>query len=461
MSPNILFIHVDQHRFDCLGVNGHRFVRTPHLDRLAGEGMNFTHAFTPVPVCTPARNALLFGAWPVTFGALANFDHSEIPEPRTEHLPTFSGCLRERGYWLGCVGKWAVSETRTPMDVGFHEYIPHSGYAAWRSGQGLPPVPRARGFWGESDPHISPEQSRAAWGANETVAMLSRAAKNNAPFFIRWDPHEPHLPNIVPEPFASMYPPEHIKPWPGFPDSLAGKPYIQAQQRRSWQCDGMTWRDWAPVVGRYLGDVSLLDAQVGKLLDALDRFGLAENTIVIYTSDHGDMCGSHGMIDKHYVMYDDVVRVPLIVRWPGVTPPASRCAAFVTHELDLARTFCELAGASVPETFQGGSLLPLLRQTGGNGREDILAMYHGNQFGLYTQRMVRDRRWKYVWNATAEDELYDLANDPGEIVNLATATGHAAELARLRRRLLAWMEAARDPILNQWTRGQLESGNKL
>jgi arylsulfatase A-like enzyme len=288
--------------------------------------------------------------------------------------------------------------------------------------------------------------------------MMSACAESGQHFFIRWDPSEPHLANIVPEPFASLYPPQDIPPWPSFPDPLIGKPYAHAQQLRNWQVDDWTWDDWAPIVGRYLGEVSLLDAQVGRLLDGLERLGLAEDTLVVYTSDHGDMCGSHGMVDKHNVMYDDVVRVPLVARWPGQIEPGTSCEAFVSSALDLASTFCEVAGARAPDTFVGLSLLPLFQGAGDNGREDILAMYHGNQFGLYSERMVRDRRWKYVWNPTALDELYDLENDPAELTNLATSRDHAGELSRLRHRLIEWLDEIGDPLLNGWTRTVLEKG---
>ncbi|HEX29010.1 TPA: DUF4976 domain-containing protein, partial [Candidatus Poribacteria bacterium] len=184
------------------------------------------------------------------------------------------------------------------------------------------------------------------------------------------------------------------------------------------------------------------------------------DTLVIYTTDHGDMCGGHGMIDKHFIMYDDVVRVPLIMRWPGRIEAGMRCDSFVIHSLDLATTFCQVAGVPVPETFRGKDLLAVISGEG-DDRQDVFSMYHGNQFGLYTQRMVRDRKWKYVWNATAEDELYDLETDPGEINNLASDPRYAGELERLRGRLVAWMEEIGDRILNPWIRSQLLEGLKV
>jgi len=469
--PNIILIQSDQHRFDCVGVNGHPLIKTPNIDRLAAEGINFTHAFCPIPLCVPVRNSLLHGQWPTEHLCIANWD-TEAPRPPEEGLPTFSQVLRDAGYFLGYVGKWHVHPQKGALEYGFHEYIPEGQYGKWRADKGLPPRPRKQGWFGELDPHIGPEESKLAWGADHTIRMMENCAEKCQTFFIRWDPSEPHLANVVPEPYCSMYPPSEIPPWPSFPDPLTGKPYIQAQQLRTWKLDGWTWDDWAPVVGRYLGEISLMDAQIGRILDALERIGLSNNTLVIYTTDHGDMCGGHGMIDKHFIMfasltdgfalrYDDVTRVPFTMRWPGHIEPNSQCNAFVAHSIDLATTFCEVAGMPIPGTFRGKSLLPLLADQQDNGRQDIFSMYHGNQFGLYSQRMVRDCRWKYVWNATAEDELYDLQSDPGELHNLAIDPDYEDELTRLRHRLVDWMEEIDDKLLNQWTRMQLLEGLKV
>lgn len=456
--PNILMIVADQHRRDCLGLHGHPLLRTPHLDALAREGIDFRQAYTSSPICVPARNSLLHGCWPCRHLSIANAD-TEAPRPAPADLPAFPQVLREAGYDLTFIGKWLGGKARSPQDYGFRKVTPESAYGAWRAAQGLPPRPGGLPFFGY-DEAITPEQSRLHWGADQTIRALREAAAGSAPFLIRWDPSEPHLPNVVPEPYASMYQPSDIPPWPSFGDTFAGKPYIQAQQLRSWGIDGWTWEQWAPLVARYLGDISLLDAQVGRVLDTLDELGLAQSTLVIYTCDHGDLCGAHGMLDKHYVMYDDVVRVPLLMRWPGVIAPASVSDAMVIHTLDLARTLCEVAGQPVPETFQGESLLPLLDGSA-NGRQDVLAMYMGNQFGLYSQRMIRDREWKYIWNATAEDELYHLTEDPAELHNLAASPDCRETLARLRRRLHQWMQDIHDPLDNGWIRRQLLENRKL
>ncbi len=454
--PNILFIMSDQHRFDCIGRHGHPVVETPHLDGLAGGGVDFTNAYCPIPMCVPARNSLLCGQWPSRHGVVHNYD-GETWKPLDRDTPTFVTPLKEAGYSLDHIGRWHVDSARTPIDFGFDSFVHEWGYHAWREEQGLPPVPSGHGFFGEPDPAIAPEQSRVAWTADHVIRTLKERAAGDSPFFIRWHTHEPHLPNRVPEPYASKFAPGDIPPWPGFHDTLAGKPLIQRQQRLTWNVDHWTWAEWAPIVARYLGEIALFDAQIGRVLETLKEAGLEDETLVIYTSDHGDMCGSHGMLDKHYVMYDDVMRVPLMMRWPGALPAGVECEAFVSNTVDLPFTFCRAAGAPVPESFQGMDLLPPARGTA-PGRADIFASWHGNQLGNYSQRMVRNERWKYIWNAVAEDELYDLEADPAECVNRAADAACRDVLARLRGRLLEWMEQTGDRLLNLWTRDQLQSG---
>jgi arylsulfatase A-like enzyme len=193
----------------------------------------------------------------------------------------------------------------------------------------------------------------------------------------------------------------------------------------------------------------------------LAQAGLADNTMVVYSTDHGDLCGGHGMIDKHYVMYEDVTHVPLIVRWPGHAVAGTTCDAFVSHALDLAMTFCKAAKAQIPPTFEGISLLPMLSGQAGNGRSEIVSTYFGNQFGLYSQRMLRNHTHKYIWNLTAEDELYDLQHDAAELSNLAANPAYHGVLAELRLCLVAWMQETKDPLLNMWTRAQLEGNHKV
>ncbi len=454
---NIVLIHSDQHRYDCVGVNGHRQLSTPNLDRLAKEGVNFTHAFTPSPICSPARGSLLSGLWPVQHGCI-NIPNTESYRPMHRTIMPFTRLLKDSGYWLGYVGKFHNETEGLPTDYGVDEYVARSEYGVWRREKGLAEKPRENGYFGEVDQHIDAEQSNLAWGADHAIRMIEHGAGLEKPFFVRWDPPEPHLPNVVPEPYASMYPPQQITPWTSFDDTLEGKPYVQKLQRRRWGVEGWDWEKWAPVVGRYLGEVSLLDAQVGRIMDRIDQLGIAENTLIIYTTDHGDFCGGHGMMDKHYAAYDDIVHVPLIMRLGGQAEGGKSCDAFVSHSIDLASTICGAAGIDPPVEYMGRNLLDIASGRDACGRRTIFSMYQGCQMGLWSWRMVRDRRWKYVFHATAMPELYDVESDPGELNNLAGDPAYRNAASELRGSLIKWMEEISDPLLNRWTRRQLKEG---
>jgi len=471
---NVLFIHSDQHRYDALGCSGNTNIRTPHLDKLAGTGARFTQAFTPCPVCTPARASLLTGLYPFRHRSICIPNDTEVPRAFERRGPLFPELLQEAGYRMGYVGKWHVGEDAAtdtgpvPTECGFDEYLPESGYARWRAEAGYPPRDEGLSmeadlgsfFAGGVDRGVSAEQSQPFYTASRTVELLRKYAGSGEPFFLRWDPSEPHIPNRIPEPYASMYDAGALPRWPSLDDDFVDKPFIQGQQIRSWGLENWSWEShWARCAAWYYGHVSLLDAAVGKVLDELEALNLAENTIVIYTSDHGDMCGSHGMMDKHYCMYDDILRVPLLVRWPGVTQPGQTVEGPVVHELDLAATFSELAQGATDDTMQGYSLRPLL---GGApaARTHTVASYHGSQFGLFSSRSIRTSGWKYVWNLTDVDEFYNLTDDPWELNNLAGEPECQGRLEESRRRLAEELEALGDPLLNAFTRGQLLGGGK-
>jgi arylsulfatase A-like enzyme len=454
-QPNVLLIQSDQHRFDALETHSDREIETPNFNRLVEEGMDFTSAFTPIPLCTPARASLLTGQWPTSHLGMTNYQKGhEIPRTHRSDVTTFSEVLANSGYELGYIGRWHVHPKKSPHYYGFDSYVSNDEYQNWRQKKGLPPSP-STDYFGGSDENIEPEESRLAWGADRVIEQLEGYAEIDDPFFLRWDTYEPHFPNIVPEPYASMYDPADIEPWDNFEDDLADKPLFQRQQRKSWGLENWSWEDWAPVIGRYLGEVSLLDAQIGRILDRIDELGLEDDLLVIYTADHGEMGGSHGLFDKQGYMYDEIVQVPLIARWPDRIAAGEECDAFISHGLDIAATLCDLCAGSVPESFQGQSLRPLFDGEGADWRQGIVSVYHGNTSGLYSERMYRTDRWKYVWNPTARDELYDLEEDPGEVTNLAQNTEYDEILADLRPRLLSWMEETEDTLLNNWTRTQL------
>lgn len=446
--PNVLLIHSDQHRFDCVGANQPhvpagpgRLVRTPNLDRLAAEGTNFTRAFTPIPLCTPARASLLTGTWPSIHKSWV-IPNTLGYQPADPALPNLYALLAHAGYHVAHLGKYHQELVGTPLDHGAAAFEPEEHYDRWRAERGLGERPMMNGFWGEVD-DIDAEDSRLGWGADRAIEQVQRAAAAGKPFFVRWDPSEPHLPNVVPPPWASMVEPTDIPPWPSFADELVNKPVMQRKTRQRWGCDGWHWEDWQPIVARYLGEIALLDHHIGRVLEALPD---AANTLVIYSTDHGDFCGGHGMVDKHYTGYDDILRVPLIVRWPDRFAPGVTDGRFVLHELDLARTIAEATVGEVPDTFVGQNL------TGNARREDAFIQYSGTQQGRCDQRYLRTVRWKYIYCPTSEDELYDLDSDPGELRNLIDEPVHAATLQALRERMMHWMAQTRDPLTGPlWT----------
>ena len=473
LRPNILLITSDQHRADCLETAGHPLVQTPSLSRLSREGVTFSHAFTSTPSCCPARQSLMCGQWAETHGGLWNYD---LGLPLRDFCqPTWSQALSASGYRMTHVGKWHVHETRTPLEFGYDRYVPLSDYARWRNERGMPstlpsldPVvaetvhPTAHKFFGGLDP-VALEDSRTHWLAAKAIEVLEEYAEGEQPWHLRLNFKSPHLPCYPTEPFYSQYAPEDVTPWGSWGDRFEGKPYIQRQQLASWRIEDMPWEAMSHFVARYLASVSQVDDAVGRVLNALDALGLAESTIVIYGADHGGMAGSHGMFDKHMVMYDDVLRVPLIMRGPGIARGVTQ-DAFVSSTVGLANTLCDLTGIERPETFQGESFAALLE--GGAPPDDwpdaIVSTYNGNQFGLFVQRMIRTKAMKYVWNPTAVDELYDLRADPWEMTNLIADASYGDVLAELRRQLLEELtERGDDTVKTTWMQDQLAHGCKV
>jgi arylsulfatase A-like enzyme len=291
---------------------------------------------------------------------------------------------------------------------------------------------------------------------------IDELSLSDAPWHIRLDYVEPHLPCTPAEPFASMYPPESIPVWENFNETFEGKPYIQHQQLRNWCIEDWTWKEWSVYLSGYYGIISQIDDAIGKVLDHLERQGLMENTLIIYTTDHGDAAGSHRLMDKHYEMYEEVARVPMVICWEGTIPAGSVCHDFVSHYLDLPVTLLDLLKLPVPSVYQGRSFLPQLQnRPAENPWEFAFSSYNGQQFGLYCQRMIRDRQYKYVWNATDVDECYDLQNDPFEMKNLA-AENEDSELCRnYRRKVYDVFAELKDPLVTGLWNQRWLCGEKL
>ncbi len=458
-SPNILFINVDQQRYDCLGFTGNSIVKTPNIDALAKSGMSFSNAFTPCPLCCPARQTLLSGVMPGVHGGLWNYDCGSLnPTGLSPKRNIWVNQLKSAGFKTAYIGKWHVNKENDPTEFGFDTYKRFAGVPQDNTEINYHFNEEQDGYWG-----VGAYDTRALEDTHthqlsaEAVRTLEEFSKSDSPWHIRLDFPEPHLPCLPAEPFASMYPPETIPEWENFKEDFENKPYIQKQQLKNWNIENWTWKEWSIYLSGYFGIISQYDDAIGRVIKKIEELGLSENTLIVYSSDHGDAAGSHRMMDKHYVMYDEEVHVPMIYRWDGKIKPGSVCSDFISNCLDLGPTILELLNLEIPEDYQGKSFLPQLKGIENpDSREFIFSTYNGQQFGLYSQRMIRDNKYKYVWNATDVDEFYDLENDPFELENISGKTEMQEILKQYKKKLWITFDGLGDRLLqNAWMKNQL------
>lgn len=454
--PNILFLFADQYRFDAAACYGAPVVQTPALDALAARGMRFSHAFTPTSLCSPARASLLTGLYAHNHGLLANMGNfNGVFDRQLLDHAGYTQLLNRGGYDVHHVGKWHLPGEDDPDRWGFRSFAADSQYGREKRELGLD-ADRAREVqrleWGGDAPfcgrsRLPAEQLQEAWAADRTISLLETQATRDQPFMIFTSFFGPHFPYSVPAPYDSMYDPGSVERWPNFGETFAGKPLIQQKEMLRWNASHLTWSDWQNVIAHYWGYCTYIDAQIQRVLDRLEALGQAEDTIVIFASDHGDMTGSHRLFNKGMYMYDETYRIPLIIRWPGVVEEGAVCDAFV-NLVDMAPTLLDWGQAAEPPAMDGRSLAPLLRgESPANWPDDVYAEFHGYESALFSQRMVRTRGWKYVYNPGAEDELYDVASDPGELRNLAPDLGYRHVLRRMKNRLVEWLRRTGDDIV--------------
>ena len=302
-SPkNLLMIVCDQLRYDSLGFSGINPVRgapvyTPHLDALAGESQWFERAYTALPSCCPARQSMLCGKRPETFGAHWNYDITCKVGSITPAMPTYTQRLKDKGFRMGHLGKWHESPDYTPLDFGYDEMYTDREYRAFRL-DSHPECVLDHNYFGHTDPIPLPDAHTHVL-ADRTADMLRRFEASGDPWCVRVDFFEPHLPCDPCKEFADLYRAEDLTPWPSFGETFENKPYIQKQMLWSWDNENKTWADWADYAVRYFGIISQVDDAVGRILSALKASGAYEDTVILFTADHGDMAGSHRMMDKH------------------------------------------------------------------------------------------------------------------------------------------------------------------
>ena len=453
MPPNVVMFVADQLRCDALSCYGNAICRTPELDALAAEGVRFDSAYATSPVCSPSRASLLSGLYPHNHGVMLN---THIAPAFSRGLPvetpTFSGALKEAGYVLDYVGKWHVHADLGPADFGFDRHV-----TPRVSSETVPGTEIRVDFPGGSQlvsaVHRRAKEDCEAWRYSAAgIEMLRERAAGGRPFFLRIDINQPHFANVVPEPYACMYDPAAIPPWPNFDESFEGKPAAHLRKHREWNLQDKGWDWWSRVVAMYYASISYIDECVGRVLAAIGEAGIEDRTVFIFTADHADAMGSHRHFEKAGTMYDEVFRVPLIMRMPAGWPRGVEVDDFV-RLLDLMPTIVELAEARIPEQIDGRSAAPLLRgEPPADWPDSVYCEHHGEVWGYQSQRMVRTRRWKYVFTPHDIDELYDLERDPAEMHNLIDDPSAAGILDEMKARLLGWNDATGDMFRWQWVR---------
>jgi arylsulfatase len=468
--PNILLIQVDQLSAESLGVYGHPVVRTPALEALADRGVVFDRAYCNHPACVPSRCSMMTGRYPSTTGSYENFIHLD---PRERALPHV---LRDAGYQTALIGKnHAFSEvTAGPSDTSeldrAFDYVRLAGHGGMVQGyehdeRVIASVQWARehcwnapGGYG-TNPHPA-EVSGSYLLSDTAVRYLSDERDADRPFFLWLSFPDPHTPYQAAEPYASMYDPDDI-PLPPV-DDLSTKPERQVVASTMDAVDRTPPEHLRAMRAIHYGMTNAIDDGIAKVLARLDEMDLTDETLIVFTADHGDSMGSHGMFQKQNCFYDSVTRVPLLMAGPGLAAPP-RTNNLVSL-LDLMPTVLDLVGIEAPAGVEGRSLAPMLRgepqepaeyvviESGSPGDPPTLAeIGDARPEGPWDEsyfvwcanprawagpgQCIRTDRWKLAVYANGDGELYDMRSDPAELDNRYTDPTLADTLAELKSKL--------------------------
>ncbi len=469
---NVLVIMFDQWRFDCLGANGNGLIWTPHLDRLAARSARFTNTFVQAPVCVPSRISYFTGRYPHCHKNRVNYTPYRGAEPLLQAL------LQKAGYKTGSVGKlhyWPGTNAHAKstgfdfvqLDDGIPRTDQFSDYVAWRrrndpQAQLVHYNETEKGKGNPFRAKIDRQYTPTAWTGMETRRMLREMAAGAAPFFLFSSFFKPHAPYTVPAPFDAMYNDVEIPlPRQVDMDYIRSLPAPVQRMILRFKPEYQTDRTLLQWMWRsYYAGVTMLDEEVGLILDELEKTGKAGNTAVLALSDHGDQMLEHGLFGKN-VFFEDSVRVPMLMRVPGRMEGGVRTE--LVESIDVMPTILELCGVAVPESVQGRSLLrasaremvfcenimPEVITNGGTGYpwvpgKGIDGIRHPDA------KMVRTGRWKLNYYPGNGGELYDLENDPGEWRNLYRS--EPGRVADLKGALLDWLATAdeNDQIAKHW-----------
>jgi len=425
--PNILFICSDQHSFRYAGYAGHSIVQTPNLDRLAGRGVTMANAYCGSPVCVPGRASMMTGLYAHETNSFCNstvWDGSQ---------PTWATRMREAGYDTYATGKLDLNDD---FDMGFKQTDTRNGHHTRPDITSLfrNPLIYRIDEGGQLDGETRPERHHvASLTGTATDFIDNTSTKLDQPWAYYVGLSLPHPKFVALEKYFELYPEEQMdlpsvtdEELDNLHDVYKGQRYFKQQAVRT-PVDRLL-----RIRAAYYAMITELDEYVGWLIDALNRTDQLDNTLVVYTSDHGEMLGSHGLWHKN-VMYEDSVHVPMLMAGPGL-PSGITVDAAVGH-VDMVATMLEVAGAERPSNLRGTSLLSLMSGNGGDSTRFAYSECHcsGNLTGTF---MVRRGDWKYIHFAWYDGLLFNLADDPGELVNRfhdPAASGALDELQQVLR----------------------------
>jgi arylsulfatase A-like enzyme len=472
-GPNVLFLMTDQQHHQTLSASGNRLISTPHLDRIARQGARFELATCVTPYCSPARASIVTGLYPHRHGIVSN-----VAPFRDQHglkegmFPVTESLLFQQGYAAGHRGKWHLGDKGDfdcYQSLGYHgmqprEYAellnerlprrrskPPAGEKAEATYLGrpvemLPAVAEAHRAYmqwpnrsrqpisiiGRTD--VPAELLPEGMITDQVIGLIRQHADRRFMVTASWSP--PHALWVAPEPYYSLVDREKIR----VPDNLDRAPDWMAEQTGKKLGTLMGPEGIREYIGVYHGQVKMIDDYVGRILDTLDELGLADNTLVIFTSDHGDMLGEHGVIGKSVGgFYEGILRIPMLMRLPGRIPEGAVVGEPVS-QVDLMPTILDYVGLDCPGNLHGRSLRPLLEGRAEKWRDHSLCQRPD-------MRMIRTERFKYVFRANRRHELFDLADDPRENENRIADRASREVVGQMHGRLRAVMQETGDPML--------------
>ncbi len=472
--PNLLIFMTDQQRGDT--VYPYRRAYTPNLDKFAKEGLVFSRTYCPSPHCCPSRATFFSGLYPSEHGVWNNVRvGNALSRGLKKGVRLFSEDLKEAGYRMYFSGKWHVSATENPDERGWdvsllttpksdiikedgdwHEFdLAKNSWDKFRE-LAQNPVNTIRGEGqilrpGYSDFNqygLNEEPFRDIEVVEDAINIIHNRENSDEPWCQYIGTLGPHDPYFVPKRFLDMYDINDIELPISFEDDMSDKPALYRRTRDRF--DQLTEREHKESLRHYLAFCSYEDYLFGEVLKALEEKGEASNTVVIYTSDHGDYAGDHGLWCKGLPSFSTNYHIPALMRWPKGIKNPGRCEESFVSLADFAPTFLELAGVPIQRKYAGESLVPfMMDEKPKKWRDEIYTQTNGNElYGI--QRSVLTNEWKFVWNGFDYDELYDLKNDPHEMKNLAFYKEYQDVIQDMSAKMWRFAYEQRDVCLNHY-----------